>query len=154
METKELLRELVKESLNDDFIKFQIKEKVDELFDYNIREEIRSVANRFVKDKADGYIREVVLETLNNKVKIDNGWGERAEYETFEDFVRQSIAKELKKSWNIESKIRNAVWDKLKVYVEQVVDEKTEDRVDSVLELLAEDIKTEQEPEIRDGFSF
>lgn len=141
METKELLRELVKESINDDFVRDCIRARVNELFSFNIEAEIRNAAEQFVENKASGYIEEEVKTALNNNVRLDDGWGNCKEYGTFEEFVRKKIHEEINKTWKLEEKIRKVTLDKLGKYVKKVVDKRKEEKVDEVLQLIADDIK-------------
>lgn len=140
---KELVRQTVLEIANEEMLERIIREEVRERFEYQVNRAIRDAALQYVCDKGDGYIRERIEEVFHGRVMTDDGWGNRKDMGTFEDYVRKTIREKTNNSWDIERKVRNAVDEKLKTYITAYLEGKKENAVDSVLAMVAEDYAKE-----------
>lgn len=141
----ELLRNIIKEAIDYEFIEECVKAKVAEKFDYELSRAIQNKVVEICNDKANKYIRDAVDNVINGSVRVDDGWGNHEEYGSFEDLVKRHISRNIRDKWGIEREIRNAVDAKLKKYIEVVINRKMDDRVETVLEMLADDIKKDTE---------
>lgn len=82
---------------------------------------------------------------MENKVRIDDGWGSSATYGSFDDYVRKQISTKIRDGWNVERKVRDSVNSRLKKYVEESVEKIKNERVDDVLVSMAHDILGKEE---------
>lgn len=136
MEIKDLLKELV----TDEQIENAVRCAVSEKFDYCLNMEIAKKINEVISGKADEYIYAEIAKVMENKVRVDDGWGNSATYASFDDYVRKQISTKIKDGWNVERKVRESVDSRLKKYVEESVKKISNERVDDVLVSMAHDI--------------
>lgn len=136
MEIKDLLKELVTDEQIENAVRYAVSEK----FDYYLDREIEKKINEVISGKADEYIYAEIDKVMENKVRIDDGWGNSATYASFDDYVRMQISTKIRDGWKIERKVRDAVDSRLKKYVEESVKKINDERVGDVLVSMARDI--------------
>ena len=141
MEIKDLLKELVTSEL----IENAVRDAVSEKFNYYLDREIEAKINEVISGKADKYIYAEIDKVMENKVRIDDGWGSSATYGSFDDYVRKQISTKIRDGWNVERKVRESVDSRLKKYVEESVEKIKNERVDDVLVSMAHDILGKEE---------
>ena len=132
-----IVRELVSEEDIREIIHDEIRSRLNR---YEFTEAIRKTAMEIVRENGETWIREKVAETLNGKVRLDDGWGNVKEMGTFEDYVRKSLRDQCMSSWNMERKLREMVDERLKKIAQDIVSRHIkEDLQNEVLEKLAEE---------------
>lgn len=110
----ENIRALLESVITDEMIKEAVRDVVyEKMSDYNTSHLIRDVANDIFKEKATGYMQNLIDEEFKKPVKKDDGWGDVEYYDSFDEFVKKEIQSKLKNNWDmqriIERKLDNAV---------------------------------------------
>lgn len=137
MEVQEVLRDIVREFVNSQDVEEIIRDEVRERYSYEVEKAIRNMAEEYVRERGGQYLRECIDQAINRGVLIDDGLGHTAKYETFDDFVRQKISKELCAGWQLDRKIREAAEKKVKEACQKVVEAGMSEQVKEVVEKLA-----------------
>lgn len=137
--------DLLKQLVDEECINSAVYRAVNEKFNYYVEQSIEKLTKELITDKANTYIYEKIEEVFAGKVRVDNGWGSAKTYDTFEDYVRISINNGLKNNWELERVVRKTVDAKLQKYINKVCETKINVKADEVLELIAEDLKKENE---------
>jgi len=104
-------------------IKDLIKEAIENidvssLVRIEIRELITQQVQKLIDQKASSLIIGEIQNVLNGKVKTDDGWGKKFEYDSFADLFKKKLLEKMNDSWdikrNIESIIKSRVDDLFK----------------------------------------
>lgn len=137
------IKDFVKEFITDELIEKAVHERVrDYVADhYSVRFDhaIYNVVETIARERGDEYVREAIEHVINGKVRIDDGWGNTCEMGSFDDLVKRRISKCLNDGWNVQSKVREAVDNKIKKLCEQVRKEHVDNMAEQVIERLAEE---------------
>lgn len=137
MDTNDIIKGLLKDLISEDEIYHCVQAVVSDRIDRYLRNEIERLVNEAIRDKSDEYIRGSVQKVIDGKVRVDDGWGNHAEYGSFEDLVRARIGKNLNDGWNVERKVREAVDYKIKKLCEEVRKEHVDNMAEQVIDRLA-----------------
>ena len=137
MDTNETIKALLKELISEDEIRNAVRDVVSGRIDYYINESIRNHVNEAIRDRSDDYIKSAVQKVIDGMVRVDDGWGNRADYGSFEDLVRARISKNLNDGWNVERKVRDAVDNKIKRLCDEVRKEHVDNMAEQVIDRLA-----------------
>lgn len=137
MDTSEPIKALLKELISEDEILYAVRTVVSERIDRYLYEELHRLVDAAIRDRSDNYINAAVQKVIDGMVRVDDGWGNRAEYGSFEDLVRARIGKHLSEGWNVERKVRDAVDDKIKKLCEEVRKEHVDNMAEQVIDRLA-----------------
>ena len=137
MDTHETIKTLLKELISEDEILYAVRTVVSERIDCYLYDETRRLVNEAIRDRSDDYIKAAVQKVIDGMVRVDDGWGSRADYGSFEDLVRARIGKNLNDGWNVERKVRDAVDNKIKKLCEEVRKEHVDNMAEQVIDRLA-----------------
>lgn len=130
---RDVLKELLNEALDNDTLYGVVREIVRDNWDYALRKALEEKAAEMVEKYATGYLEEEVKRVMNGSIRIDDGWGNTASFGSFDEFVRQKVAKELTVKWQVEEKIRNIVNPKIEKLVRAVNNNYVEALADQIL---------------------
>lgn len=133
MEVKEIIRELLDDTVSEEQINTIIREVVDEKCDYNVREQIRQVAHDVLREKTYEYVQEMVNAELAKPVKTNDGWGGVEYYDSFEDLVRQELRKNIRNSWELKRYAENIVKNMIELTAKNLVKQFTEEEMSEKL---------------------
>jgi len=136
---KSIIKELVTDQMIESCVKDVVDEKIEYMFDYQVKSSVERKINEVVSDKSDGYIREAVEQVINGKVNVNDGWGSNIVYGSFEDLVRKKIAEKLNDGWNVERKVKDAVDAKIKAICEEVKKNHVDNMAEQVIERLGKE---------------
>lgn len=109
MENREMIKELLGELVSEETINEAVRECVENRFNYTLNEEVAYIAKNYAEEKGTTYIREKVDEVLEKPVKKDDGWGKPIYYDSFEEFVKENIAKLIKDNYRFRSELESMV---------------------------------------------
>jgi DNA-binding FrmR family transcriptional regulator len=130
---EEIVRGMVDEKTVNEILEKEIRDKLECKYDY----EIKKVAQKIIKEKANSFIEDYVKECLKKGVRIDNGWGSKETYTTFEDFVRENIKKEFDSKWEVQRTIEKYTSERVKTVCKKIMEENLKPCVDKAIEELA-----------------
>lgn len=138
----ENIRALLASVITDEMIKEAVRDVVyEKMSDYNTSHLIHEVANDIFKEKATGYMQNLIDEEFKKPVKRDDGWGDVEYYDSFDEFVKDQMKDKLKNNWNlrniIDQKLNNAVKNAKERLAQKVV--KTEFVDEVIAELQPKD---------------
>lgn len=140
METKEILRELIHDSLDNGFVSSCIREEVQEIIKRDFARELRQVTEDLCRKVSEKYINEEIQKVISGRCFCSDGWGKVEEYGSFDEFVKSQIEKNLRSTWKVPDLVRKAVKDTIELYANHGINKKIDMRVDEVLELIADDV--------------
>lgn len=110
-------------------------------FRYLVKEVVREKIEGRVKTYVDERIDEEIKKVLDEPVHIDNGWGDRKDYDSFEDLFKQTFNKKLEDNWKMTSTIKQTIENR----VDELVKKKTKELTSKIQDLvLSEVIKDEE----------
>ena len=140
METKEILRELIHDSLDNGFVSSCIREEVQEIIKRDFARELRQVTEDLCRKVSEKYINEEIQKVISGRCSVSDGWGKVEEYGSFDEFVKSQIEKNLRSTWKVSDLVRKAVKDTIECYANHGINKKIDMGVDEVLELIADDV--------------
>ena len=135
----EAIKSLITEEQIDNAIRCAVSEK----FTYRIEEAIRNEAERVAREYCNKKIEEVLTDLFGRSVNLDDGFGGRRGYKTFEEYVRDYVGQECRKQWNMERNVKRMVESRIEEVCKKVVEENEADLADKAMRILSGERKEE-----------
>lgn len=129
----EAIKSLITEEQIDNAIRCAVSEK----FTYRIEEAIRNEAERVAREYCDKKIEEVLTDLFGRSVNLDDGFGGRRGYKTFEEYVRDYVGQECRKQWNMERNVKRMVESRIEEVCKRVVAENEANLADKAMRILS-----------------
>lgn len=136
-ENNNLFLEAIKSLITDEQIDNAIRCAVSEKFTYRINEAIKNEAESIARQYCDKKIEEVLADLFGKSVNLDDGFGGRRGYKTFEDFVRDYVGSECRKQWNMERRVQDMVKKRVEEVCKKVVAENEANLADKAMKILS-----------------
>lgn len=99
------LEQLVKERIEEMDLDRLVKGVITGL----ISDEVRRSISAMVREKVDGIIADEIKLELKKGVRIDDGYGGKVRYDSFEDMFRKTFAEKMKNTWDIQRKAEEVI---------------------------------------------
>lgn len=117
--------------------------------DYDFRYLVKEVVKEKMEKRVESYVNERIDEeikkVLDEPVHIDNGWGDRRDYDSFEDLFKQTFNKKLSNDWKMNETIKRTIEDR----VDELVKKKSKELAGKIQDLiLSEIIKDEEKKDV------
>lgn len=142
-ENNNLVLEAIKSLITEEQIDNAIRCAVSEKFTYRIDEAIKNEAESIARQYCDKKIEEVLADLFGKSVNLDDGFGGRRGYKTFEEYVRDYVGQECRKQWNMERNVKRMVESRIEEVCKKVVAENESNLADKAMKILAGERKEE-----------
>ena len=136
-ENNNLVLEAIKSLITEEQIDNAIRCAVSEKFTYRIEEAIRNEAESIARQYCDKKIEEVLADLFGKSVNLDDGFGGRRGYKTFEEYVRDYVGQECRKQWNMERNVKRMVESRIEEVCKKVVSENEANLADQAMKILS-----------------
>lgn len=143
MSEKDLVIEAMKQLITEEQIDNAIRSIVAERMNYTVERAIREEAERVARKYSDEQIEDVLADIYGREVNLDDGFGGRRGYKTFEEYVRDYVGSECRKQWNMERKVQDMVKKRVEEVCKKVVEENEADLADKAMRILSGERKEE-----------
>lgn len=135
--------QLIKERIEELDIERLARDVLRDMISRELFTEIRQV----LRNKADELVEQEIADFLGRPVETNNGWGDRAQYESFEEMFRHVLHKHVGDSYSVKRKAEK--------YVQEVVSElmkgKEETVSRAIVQMLLKDIGQDDVMEKKQG---
>ena len=135
-ENNNLILEAIKSLITEEQLDDAIRSIVAERMKYNFERMIRDEAERIAREFCDEKIESVLTDIYGRTVNLDDGFGGRRGYKTFEDFVRDYVGSECRKQWNMERNVKRMVESRIEEVCKKVVAENEANLADQAMKIL------------------
>ena len=142
-EGNNMIFEAIKSLITEEQIDNAIRSIVAERMNYTVERAIREEAERVAMEYCDEQIEDVLADIYGREVNLDDGFGGRRGYKTFEEYVRDYVGSECRKQWNMERKVQDMVKERVKEVCKKVVEENEADLADKAMRILSGESKEE-----------
>lgn len=142
-EGNNMIIEAIKSLITEEQIDNAIRCAVSEKFTYRIEEAIRNEAESIARQYCDKKIEEVLADLFGKSVNLDDGFGGRRGYKTFEEYVRDYVGQECRKQWNMERNVKRMVESRIEEVCKKVVAENEANLADKAMRILSGERKEE-----------
>lgn len=142
-ENKNLVLEAIKSLITEEQIDDAIRVIVADRMNYSIEREIVGEAKRIAREYCDRKIEDTLADIFGRQVNLDDGFGNRRGYKTFEEYVREYVGTQCKQQWNLERKVQDMVKKRVEEVCKKVVAENEANLADKAMKIIAGE--TEQE---------
>lgn len=132
--TEEMIDAIIERKVDDAIDGSGIECKVREAVDYRLCRKIDAMLEAEVKERAKALTSEAVDALLDRKTVYDDGWGNRAEYDTLGDYYKATLR---------ESLTRYEMDRTIKEVVRNRVDRELEAKKARIAEIVAAEIESE-----------
>lgn len=139
-----MIIEAIKSLITEEQIDNAIRCAVSDQFTYRINEAIKHEAESIARQYCDKKIEEVLTDIFGKSVNLDDGFGGRRGYKTFEEFVRDYVGQECRKQWNMERNVKRMVESRIEEVCKKVVAENEADLADKAMKILGGAERNEQ----------
>lgn len=136
-ENNNLVLEAIKSLITEEQIDNAIRCVVSEMFTYRINEAIKNEAESIARQYCDKKIEEVLADIFGKSVNLDDGFGGRRGYKTFEEYVRDYVGQECRKQWNMERNVKRMVESRIEEVCKKVVAENEANLADQAMKILS-----------------
>lgn len=136
-ENNNLFLEAIKSLITEEQIDGAIRSIVAERMNYNVERTIKDEAERIAREYCDEKIESVLADIYGRTVNLDDGFGGRRGYKTFEDFVRDYVGSECRKQWNMERRVQDMVKKRVEEVCKKVVAENEANLADKAMKILS-----------------
>ena len=136
-ENNNLILEAIKSLITEEQLDGAIRSIVAERMKYNVERTIKNEAERIAREYCDEKIESVLADIYGRTVNLDDGFGGRRGYKTFEDFVRDYVGSECRKQWNMERRVQDMVKKRVEEVCKQVVAENEDNLADKAMAILS-----------------
>lgn len=136
-EGNNMIIEAIKSLITEDQIDGAIRSIVAERMNYNVERTIREEAERVAREYCDKKIEEVLADLFGRSVNLDDGFGGRRGYKTFEEYVRDYVGQECRKQWNMERNVKRMVESRIEEVCKKVVAENEANLADKAMRILS-----------------
>ena len=144
-ENKNLVLEAIKSLITEEQIDDAIRVIVADRMNYSIEREIVGEAKRIAREYCDRKIEDTLADIFGRQVNLDDCFGNRRGYKTFEEYVREYVGTQCKQQWNLERKVQDMVKKRVEEVCKKVVAENEANLADKAMKIIAGE--TEQEKE-------
>ena len=128
----EAIKSLITEEQIDDAIRCVVRER----FTYSVERAIKEEAESIARQYCDKKIEEVLADLFGKEVNLDDGFGGRREYKTFEEYVRDYVGQECRKQWNMERNVKRMIESRIEEVCKKVVAENEANLADQAIRIL------------------
>ena len=142
-ENNNLILEAIKSLITEEQLDDAIRSIVAERMKYNFERMIRDEAERIAREFCDEKIESVLTDIYGRTVNLDDGFGGRRGYKTFEDFVRDYVGSECRKQWNMERRVQDMVKKRVEEVCKKVVAENEANLANKAMAILSGERKEE-----------
>lgn len=136
-ENNNLVLDAIKSLITEEQIDDAIRSIVAERMNYKVERAIENEAERIAREYCDEKIESVLADIYGRTVNLDDGFGGRRGYKTFEDFVRDYVGTECRKQWNMERRVQDMVKKRVEEVCKQVVAENEANLADKAMKILS-----------------
>ena len=136
-ENNNLVLEAIKSLITEEQIDNAIRVIVSERMQHSVERAIRETAERMARDYCDKQIEDVLADIYGREVNLDDGFGGRRGYKTFEEYVRDYVGQECRKQWNMERKVQDMVKERVEEVCKKVVEENEADLAGKAMRILS-----------------
>lgn len=142
-ENNNLILEAIKSLITEEQLDGAIRSIVAERMKYNVERTIKNEAERIAREYCDEKIESVLADIYGRTVILDDGFGSRREYKTFEEYVRDYVGQECRKQWNMERSVKLMVESRIEEVCKKVVAENEANLADKAMKILSGERKEE-----------
>ena len=136
-ENKNLVLEAIKSLITEEQIDDAIRLIVADRMNYNIERAIKEEAERIAREYCGRKIEDTLADIYGRQVNLDDGFGNRKGYKTFEEYVRDYVGSECRKQWNMERRVQDMVKKRVEEVCKKVVAENEANLADKAMKILA-----------------
>jgi hypothetical protein len=104
---------------------------------YKVERAIENEAERIAREYCDEKIESVLADIYGRTVNLDDGFGGRRGYKTFEEYVRDYVGQECRKQWNMERNVKRMVESRIEEVCKKVVAENEANLADKAMKILS-----------------
>lgn len=134
---KDLVLEAIKSLITEEQIDDAIRVIVADRMNYNIERAIKEEAESIAREYCDRKIEDILADIYGRQVNLDDGFGNRRGYKTFEEYVRDYVGSECRKQWNMERRVQEMVRKRVEEVCKKVVAENEANLADKAMKILA-----------------
>ncbi len=142
-EGNNMIFEAIKSLITEEQLDGAIRSIVAERMNYNVERAIREEAESVARKYCDKKIEEVLTDLFGKSVNLDDGFGGRRGYKTFEEYVRDYVGQECRKQWNMERNVKRMVESRIEEVCKKVVAENEANLADKAMRILSGERKEE-----------
>mgnify|MGYP006992140426 CR=1 FL=1 len=142
-EGNNMIFEAIKSLITEEQLDGAIRSVVAERMNYNVERAIREEAERVAREYCDEHIEDVLADIYGRGVNLDDGFGGRRGYKTFEEYVRDYVGQECRKQWNMERNVKRMVESRIEEVCKKVVAENEANLADKAMRILSGERKEE-----------
>ena len=136
-EGNNMIIEAIKSLITEEQIDCAIRSVVAERMNYNVERTIKEEAERVAREYCGKKIEEVLTDLFGRSVNLDDGFGGRRGYKTFEEYVRDYVGQECRKQWNMERNVKRMVESRIEEVCKRVVSENEANLADQAMKILS-----------------
>ena len=136
-ESNNLVLEAIKSLITEEQLDGAIRSIVAERMSYSIERAIREEAEKIAIKYCDEKIESVLADIYGRMVNLDDGFGGRKGYETYEEFIRNYVGTQCRNQWNMERKVQDMVKKRVEEVCKKVVAENESNLADKAMKILA-----------------
>ena len=137
MESNEMIVEAIKSLITEEQIDAAIKAVVRERLEYEFSRALENEASRVAHAYTEKKIEAVLDEIFGRDIVTEDGWSNRKEYASFEQYVKDYVREKCSSQWGMESKVKRLIENKIEEVCKQVVAENNADLADKAMRRLA-----------------
>jgi len=142
-EGNNMIIEAIKSLITEEQIDDAIRSVVAERMNYKVERAIENEAERIAREYCDEKIESVLADIFGRTVNLDDGFGGRRGYKTFEEYVRDYVGQECRKQWNMERNVKRMLESRIEEVCKKVVAENEADLADKAMRILSGERKEE-----------
>lgn len=143
MGEKDLVLEAMKQLITEEQIDNAIRSVVADQLKYRVERAIKEEAESIAREYCDKKIEDVLKDLFGKKVNLDDGFGGRRGYKTFEEYVRDYVGEQCRKQWNMERNVKKMIEERVSEVCKKVVEENEADLADKAMRILSGERKEE-----------
>ena len=136
-EGNNMIIEAIKSLITEEQIDDAIRSIVAERMNYKVERAIENEAERIAREYCDEKIESVLADIYGRTVNLDDGFGSRRGYKTFEEYVRDYVGQECRKQWNMERNVKRMVESRIEEVCKKVVAENESYLADKAMKILS-----------------
>lgn len=120
-EIDELLEGLIKEKVESYVTEGLITKRIDIIIKDVLKEKIVNYFN-LVSATTD-FFKDKINEILNQPIKVDNGWGDRKTYSSFEELFKTTLKEKIDSDYTISNTVKECVKNRIDKLIETKANE-------------------------------
>ena len=126
--TDELIEKIIRENIESRLADFDYNVVISDFVREIARGEIKSIVNIKINEIIDNEIKNV----LTGEIDIDNGWGNRKHYNSFEELFKLTFNEKLNSTYEIKRVIEKTIQD----HVDKLIKNKTKELTTKIQDLV------------------